>query len=82
LLPERVFGESLARNVFPLCSLLLEHVFAEPLAGSEFPLWLRYSGFQASCHIITIIIIIIIIIIIYVYVSLVVSSLQTFKLKC
>jgi hypothetical protein len=25
-------------------------VFGEPLASNGLPLWIRYSGFQASCH--------------------------------
>jgi hypothetical protein len=30
----------------------LGNVFAGPLPSNRFPLWLHYSGFQASCHII------------------------------
>jgi hypothetical protein len=45
-----VLTEPLASNGLPLCSLLRERVFGEPLASSGLPLWLRCSGFQASCH--------------------------------
>jgi hypothetical protein len=46
-----VFGEPLASNGLPLCSLLRERAFSEQLASGGLPLWLHYSGFQVSCHI-------------------------------
>jgi hypothetical protein len=45
----KVLTEPLANELL-LCSLLRERVFSEPLASNGLPLWLRYSGFQASCN--------------------------------
>jgi hypothetical protein len=54
LLPLNVLTEPLPSNVlFRVYSLQRKSVFDEPLASNALPLWLHYSGFQASCHIMT-----------------------------